>query len=195
MKPVNMNGVQGYSERESLPLGNGGYVLRIMGATEKQNSVGSYLEISCDIAEGDYKDFFARDYKAQTMEPRKWHCVKFVNLPNDDGSEKDEWSKRGLKTFMDALESSNPGYHWDWDESKLKGKIVGGLFREEEFLGRTDNNMHVAVRLGGFADADKIRKGDFKALKRKTLRGDAYESPVAQAAGFTHVDNLPDLPF
>ena len=197
MKPVNMNGVQGYSDRESLPLGKGGYVLRIMSAVEKINSVGSYLELSCDIAEGEYKDFFANDYKAQSGE-KKWHCTKFVNVPKDDGSEKDEWAKRALKTLTDAVEGSNPGYHWDWDETKLKGKIVGGLFRVEEFLGRTDNQVHEAVRLASFTTAEKIRTGNFRPLKRKALKSDADDSGfngIANASAFTHVDGLPDLPF
>lgn len=191
MKPVNMDGVRGYQDRETLPLGNGGYVLRIMGATEKINSVGSYLEVSCDIAEGEYKDFFTSDYKAQTGDNKKWHCTKFINLPKDDGSEKDGWTKSHLKTFMDALEGSNPGYHWDWDESKLKGKIVGGLFREEEYLGRTDNNIYTSVKLASWTTADKIRTGKFKQLKKKCLN--TYE-PSTPSGAFTAVDDE-QLPF
>jgi hypothetical protein len=192
MKPVNMDGVQGYQDRETLPLGNGGYVVRIMGAVEKQNRVGSYLEVSCDIAEGEYKDFFTRDYKAQTGDNKRWRCIKFVNLPNDDGSEKDGWTKSHLKTFMDALEGSNPGYHWDWNEANLKGKLVGGLFREEEYLGRTDNNVYTSVRLASWPTVEKIRTGKFKPLKKKCLKGDAYESP--STPGFTAVDDE-ELPF
>ena len=186
-----MDGVRGYQDRETLPLGNGGYVLRIMGATEKINSVGSYLEVSCDIAEGEYKDFFTSDYKAQTGDNKKWHCTKFINLPKDDGSEKDGWTKSHLKTFMDALEGSNPGYHWDWDESKLKGKIVGGLFREEEYLGRTDNNVYTSVKLASWTTADKIRTGKFKPLKKKCLN--TYE-PSTPSGAFTAVDDE-QLPF
>lgn len=191
MKPVNMDGVRGFQDRETLPLGNGGYVVRIMGAVEKQNSVGNYLEVSCDIAEGDYKDFFANDYRSQTGDPKKWHCTKFINLPKDDGTEKDDVTKSILKTFMDALEGSNPGYHWDWDESKLKGKIVGGLFREEEYLGRTDNNVYTSVKLASWTTADKIRTGKFKPLKKKCLK--TYE-PSTPSGAFTAVDDE-QLPF
>lgn len=191
---VDMTGVQGYTERETLPLGNGGYVCKIMGAEIKINSVGKYIALSCDIAEGEFKDFYARDYKSQTGENKKWHCVKFINLPKDDGSEKDGWTKAAFKTFIDALEGSNPGYHFDWDESKFKGKLIGGLFRMEEYLGRTDNQIHEAIRLASFTTADKIRSGNFRALKKKELKGDAYE-PATTASSFTAVDVSDELPF
>lgn len=191
IKQVNMNGITGYQERETLPLGNGGYVLKIMGATVKSNIVGDYIELSCDIAEGEYKDFFSRDYKNQTGDNKKWHCVKFINVPKDDGSEKDTWTKQALKTFIDALEGSNPGYHFDWDETKFKGKIIGGLFRVEEYLGRQDSNIHESVRLASFTTADRIRTGKFTPMKPKKLRGDAAE-PATPA--FIEVDS-DELPF
>lgn len=187
---VNLEGVKAYGETAQLPLGNGGYVLKIMGVEVKENSVGQYMEVSCDIAEGPQKDFFTSDYRNQNSEPKKWHCVKFVNIPNDDGTEKDNWAKTALKTFLWAVEESNPGFHWDWDETKLKGKLVGGLFRVEEYLGRTDNEVHETVRLASFTVADKIRTGAFRALKPKRLKGDAAEPTQTMTAVTSD-----DLPF
>ena len=84
-------------------------------------------------AYGDYEGFYAKEYKAQQSEDKKWHCNYLLNIPNDDGSEKDNWTKRRFKTFTEALEESNPGYRFDWDEQKFKGKIAGGLFNEREY--------------------------------------------------------------
>lgn len=56
--------------RENLPVG--GYVAKILNAEEMSYSWGAVLLISFDIAEGQYKDFFANDYKGQDREDKKW---------------------------------------------------------------------------------------------------------------------------
>ena len=161
---VNMDGVKPYGDSNILP--KGGYVMKILGVTVKQNRVGQYLELSCDVCEGEYKDFFANDYRNQS-DPKKWHCNAFVNVPRDDGTEKDGWTKRAFATFIDALEQSNNGYHFDWDETKMKGLIVGGLFV-----------------------IDKVRNNKFKLPKDKLLKREDSSS----SSGFTPVDS-DDLPF
>ena len=59
--PINRFGdydkTQSYQDREELPVG--AYIMKIMGAEVKENKVGQYVQISMDIAEGQYKDFFA----------------------------------------------------------------------------------------------------------------------------------------
>lgn len=125
-----------YRNTERLPAG--GYVIKILEAKEVENDYGRKLVISFDIAEGEYKDFFASNYKAQVGEDKKWKGTYRVNVPKDDGSEQDGWAKRRFNTLIVDIEESNPGYHWDWDESKLKGKTIGALFnnKEYEFNGR-----------------------------------------------------------
>ena len=46
---------QAYGDYEALP--KGGYVVKILGAELCSNSVGQYVKISCDIAEGEYAGF------------------------------------------------------------------------------------------------------------------------------------------
>lgn len=64
-------------------------------------------------------------------------CAQY--LPKEDGTEKDGWTASALKALIAAVEESNPGFHFDWDEKKLKDKVAGCLFRSEEwaFNGRT----------------------------------------------------------
>ena len=145
-----------------------GYVVKILGAEVCSNSKGQYVKISCDIAEGEYTGFYAKEYKAQQSEDKKWHCNYLLNIPNDDGSEKDNWTKRRFKTFTEALEESNPGYHFDWDEQKFKGKIAGGLFNEREYE-KNDGSIGRATNLAAFCKVDKIRSGDYKLPKDKIL--------------------------
>ena len=67
---------QAYSDTERLPVG--GYVLKILDAVEQDNSDKGWnnqLILSFDIAEGEHKDFFAANYKAQAGEDKKWKGI------------------------------------------------------------------------------------------------------------------------
>jgi len=185
--------VQGYQDRPQLPVG--GYVMRIMGAEVKENRIGQYVQVSMDIAEGQYKDFFAEDYRAQDTD-KKWHCNYLLNVPLDDGSEKDGWTKRRFKTFTEALEASNAGYHFDWDEKKFKGLMIGGLFNTREYK-TNDGRRGKSTNLAQVCSVDKIRTGKFKIPKDQLLKeeSDAAEpsSTSTTSGGFTvvHDDDLP----
>lgn len=167
-----------YSDVPRLP--KGGYVCKIMGAVVENWKNGPVLKVSCDIAEGEYAGFYAAAYKANTNEDKKWSCNLLLNIPTDDGSERDGWSKRSFKTFTEAVEDSNAGYAWNWDERSLKGLMVGGLFNEREYLDR-NNQPRMATNLARCIAVDKIRSGDFKLPDDKFL--DAAK--MNAATGFT----------
>lgn len=182
-----------YKDFEQLP--KGGYVLIIKGAELCENSVGQYVKIMCDIAEGDYKGFYTNEYLGQQKEDRKWHCNYLLNVPKDDGSEKDGWTKRRFKTVTEALEESNPGYHFDWDERKFKGKLIGGLFNEREYE-TNDGKVRRTTNLARLCTVEQIRSGNYRIPDDKLLSG-----PVpSQAPADTGWMNIPDgidseLPF
>ena len=182
-----------YSDARQLP--KGGYVLRIMNAEEKENSNGKYIQISCDIAEGDFKDFFMEDWKSQNREDKKWHCNYLLTEPKDDGSEKDGWTKRRFKTVTEALEESNANYHWDWDETKWKNKLIGGLFNERQYRG-SDGQLRMATNLAQLCSVEKIRSGNFKLPKDKLLDNAAPLAPTpADADGFMPIPTADDVPW
>lgn len=176
-QPNNWNDVKPAAERQQLP--KGGYVCKIMDAkvVTYGQAPDSFekLEISLDISDGEFKDFYAADYRAQTQEDKRWKGVLRQYIPKDDGSEKDEWTKSSLKALTDAVEESNPGYHWNWDESSLKGKAVGCLFRSEEweFNGREG----WATRPFKPVAADNIKSGKFKIPADKPLKNKAQPLP------------------
>lgn len=167
-----------YKETERLPVG--GYVLKIMEAKEVVNEWGSTLVISFDIAEGEYKDFFANNYRAQQGEDKKWKGAYRLRVPKDDGSEQDSWTVKRFNTVIVNIEESNQGYHWDWDERKLKGKLVGGLFNNKEyaFNGRHGffTNCHSLVT------TEMIRSGKFK-IPADTLLKDSGPQEQGQSVG------------
>ena len=183
---------QSYQDREELPVG--AYIMKIMGAEVKENKIGQYVQVSMDIAEGQYKDFFTNDYRNQQIGQGRgkkvWHCNYLLNVPKDDGSEKDGWTKRRFKTFTEALEASNEGYHFDWDEKKFKGLSIGGLFnrREWEFGDRRGMSTNFAQ----VCSVEKVRTGKYKIPQDQYLKVH-QETSDADDSGFTvvHDDDLP----
>ena len=115
------------------PLPKGAYVLKILRAAEEQNknSEGSHIKIAFDIAEGDQKDFYKKQFDASTNEDKRWPFDGVINLavPDDNSP---QWMIDNFGTFVSVLEESNSGYHWDWDETKWKNLLIGGLFRIEQ---------------------------------------------------------------
>lgn len=168
-----------YKDSERLPIG--GYVLKIMEAKEVVNEWGRTLVISFDIAEGEYKDFYAQNYRAQQGEDKKWKGVYRLRVPKDDGSEQDAWTVKRFNTVIVNIEESNPGYHWDWDERKLKGKLIGGIFnnKEYEFNGRHGffTNCYSLV------EVEKIRSGKFEIPADNLLQNRNPSGPVGQPVG------------
>lgn len=160
-----------YSDFQQLP--KGAYVLRIMNAEEKQNDNGKYIEVSCDVEEGEFKGFFLDDYKNQQREDKKWHCKYLLNEPKDDGSERDGWTKRRFKTFTEALEESNDGYHWDWDETKWKNKLIGGLFNIRQY--EVNGEVREATNLAQLCSVEKVRSGKYKLPKDKLIESKPAE--------------------
>ncbi len=181
--------------REKLPAG--GYVARILSAREQEYSWGNVLLISFDIAEGEHKEFFKNDYHSQQQEDKKWRGTYRLRVPKDDGSEQDAWSKRSFGNAMWAVEASNSGYHWDWNEGGLKGKLVGVLFRNKEW--QMNGTTGWTTECCSLVDAELIRQNRFTMPKDKPLKERAAASaPVfTSSAGFEEVaiESDDDLPF
>ena len=173
---------QAYSDGAGLP--KDGYVCKILNAQVKDGSNGQYIQIAYDIAEGDYKNHFKKIFDANKNEDKKWSTYFFLNIPKDDGSEKDGWTKRSFKTFTNALEDSNEGYHFDWDETKFKDKLIGGLFRYEEYT-RNDGKIGRSTKMNKACSVAKIRSGNFKLPDDKL---------VEKTSANTNTDfiNIPD---
>ncbi len=163
----NYKKAQAYTQQERLPIG--GYVLKILNVEYKENDWGDQLILSYDVAEGDHKDFYKKNYKNQNTEDKKWKGTTRIAVPNDDGTEQDEWKMRSFKSMVEAFEDSNQGYHWAWDENTLKDKLVGGVFNDKEWEmnGRTGffTNCH------HLTSAENIRKGNYKVPDATLLKG------------------------
>lgn len=177
----------GGSKREILPAG--GYVCNILSVKEETMSWGSRLVLAIDVAEGEYKGFFKKDFDSNDREDKKWRGIYRVNIPNDDGTDQDNWTKRKFGNFIWSVQESNPGYTWDWNEKSLKGKKIGVIYRnrEWEMNGRTG----WTTEAGGSASIDEIRSGKFRLLKDRPLKN----RPTEQTDSAEIVDSEDMLPF
>lgn len=198
-RPNNWNEVQEFTNRPKLPVG--AYVCRIKNAVVQVTAGSSdMLCILFDIIEGEYKDYYGKDFDSNTAQNKKWRGVLRYWLPLDDGTENDEMTKRTFKGLVTSLEKSNPGYVFDWNEASMKGKIVGILFRNEEW--EMDGKKGWAVRPFRAISVDTVRSGEFtipndKPLKTSTAATTSAYVPSAYnaPAQFVEVADDDDLPF
>ena len=196
-KPSNWENVQAFSDRQKLPLG--AYVCKVKQAKVTANDYGEQLAVLFDIAAGEYTDFYQKEFNNNQNQDRKWKGVLRLWVPKDDGSDKDETTKSILKGFVTAVEKSNPGYKWDWNEGSLAGKQIGVLYRNEEW--EYDGKQGWAVRPFRAISADSVSNGDYTLPKDKPLSNKngnnitPFPAPATAPAGFTQVDEDDFLPF
>lgn len=143
------------ADTERLPIG--GYVLKIMKAEEIIYSNGGRgLKLSFDIAEGEYKDFYKNNYSNQ-IEPKKWKGIYSFSVPDESTEEK---YRRAFENRIACITDSNLGYEWDWDETKLKGKLVGAVFGNQEY--DYNGSTGFFTKCFGLRTVSAIRENRFK---------------------------------
>ena len=176
--------------RETLPAG--GYVAKIMDATVISYDWGDVLKVDFDIAEGEYKGFFATDYRNNTNDDKKWRGTYRINIPNESNQYFDS-QRKSFNNLIACLEETNSGFHWAWDESALKGKGIGVLFRnkEWEYNGSTGWTTECCT----VTTAKDIREGNFKMPKDKPLKAKAANTGAYSETAFVPVDDVSVLPF
>lgn len=174
-------------------LPKGGYIAKILDCKEESKNGYSWLAFSFDIAEGEHKGHFAEQYRANTNENKKWRGTYNAFIP-DEASQYYEENLNKFKTMIANIEESNPGYHWDWDETKLKGKLIGVIFGEKEF--KTEKgDVIIVTECRGIRSVDCIKNGKFKMPALKTLNGAPSVSTTnASTNAFAAVDDDDDLP-
>lgn len=175
----------------SEPLPAGGYVAKILNAKVEEYSWGEVLVISFDVAEGEYKDFFSKQYKENTREDKKWKGNFRLTVPQESNQYFDS-QKRAFGNAIWAIEESNPSFRWAWDENALKEKMVGVLFRNFEWE-MSDGRSGWSTEACTFVSVEDVRMGNFKQPRDKPLK----KKPVSNvsAEDFVSVDDSGDLPF
>lgn len=190
----NRGNAKTYTSFELLP--KGAYVIALKAVKEEKNrnGSGSHLRIRFDIAEGEYKDFYKKQFEANTNEDPKWpnDAIYTLSVPDDNSP---EWMLSQWDTFWTHVEDSNPGYIFDGDEKKIAGKVVGGLFHIEQ--SEYNDNVYDHTRLKWTRPAQDVRDGKYGKLPKDKLIASKPAAPALDNSFVDIPDDAPDdgIPF
>ena len=141
---------KGMDDFRGLPIGAYECVIMDARVNHNEQSGKDTFKVSVDIASGEFKDYFRKMYENDTRIDRKWNnnAIRYLAYKGDNVA--------FFKGFIKTIENSNIGYVWDWDETKLKGKKVCGVFQYEEYE-KQDGTKGIKVRLSKFRSLDKLK--------------------------------------
>lgn len=176
------------------------YVIRILNAKQVQNKSGegSHIAIAFDIAEGEYKGFYKKQFDADQREDKKWPNDGTFRLAVPDESAAG-WKWENWNSFFADLEDSNNGYVFAGDPATLKGKVIGGKFHVEQ--SESKGNVYDHTRLKWTCVADDVRAGKAGRLPNDKLIGTGSgrraDNNMTDADGFMKVPDAAgeEIPF
>ena len=210
---INYDGKNDFKAQQSvsfdaLPVGF--YVGKILGAKvetiDTQSGSFDRLALQIDVAEGEHANHYRKQYEAQSggSYPAKFKGIVRISIPVK-GSQYEATQKRILENMAWALEQSNKGYHWDWDETKLKGLSVGFTVREFDWCMERDGGLAygTSTEIGRLDSVEDARSGKLKPMKKRELREADKEKlqryqetmAIAEENGMTPLAADEELPF
>lgn len=150
-------------------LSPGGYFIKILKVENIEDK--QYLKIYFDIADGPEKGCFKKQYDEDNRgKDKKWpNAGTFVRSYKDSAASM-------FRGFTNAIESSNKGYQWNWQEQTLVGKVAGVVVGDEQYLNQK-GQVRERTYVSAVRSVDTIKKGDFKVPELKML--DATKTTTA----------------
>lgn len=164
---------------EFNPIKPGGYACKIMEVVEMKSKSGlDMLKISIDVTDGEFKDYYAKLYKTDTRQEKKWSGVLYLVV-----DENTEYGVKNLKAFTTSVEKSNEGFQIVWGDkfaATLKGKKIGCLFRKEQYV-NTQNEVKWITKPFQFRSVEGALNADVP--EDKYLEGGQAPATPANANG------------
>ena len=172
----------------------GAYIGEIQAAREAEQNGRPVIELFMEITEGEYANRFHEVYEDQ--KERFGDNVKYKGIfrlvPYMKGDE--DWRRKVFEENLWAVEQSNPGYKWDWDEKKLKGKKVGISIRKRLYT--YNGKDRETTEIGRLESIEEIKAGKVKPLKDRDNRETKSESADStDGSNFTDVSNEVNVPW
>jgi len=142
---------KGMEDFKALPIGAYECIIRKAEIYKNPTTEKESFRVQVDIASGDYKGYFQQRYDNDTRSDKTWdnNSTRYLAFQGDNIAY--------FKGFITCVENSNPGYNWDWDETKLTNKKICGVYQYEEYE-KQDGTKSVKVRLSKFRSLDKIKE-------------------------------------
>ena len=183
-----MKAFNGYDEARkqadlvgSAKLPAGAYVCKVKQVRYETNENGDRIVMAFDVSEGEYKNFFQKQFEANTSEDKKWKGRVNIFVPKDDGTESDGFTKKSFAGWTSSFEKSNEGYKWDWNENSWVGLTIGIVFGETGTRIDGKDVIYTEARFG--VDAKLVRDGKAPEAKFKAKNGYNGSNPAASASG------------
>lgn len=187
---INFEGMKAEESKTKFdPLPAGPYIGTIKDARVDGKAPDQSLILRLDVTEGDYAAYFTLRYRHdkdnEGSYPAKYKGDFRIRIPNRDNpnARYPESDKRRFNDAMYRIEQSNPGYRWDGDETKLKGKEIGFSMQDDEY------NGNPFTRIARLEIVGDVQKGLVKVMPPRKRR----EPEVPQ--GFTQVEDDSEIPF
>ena len=162
---------------EKLPAG--GYICRIMKAWVETTMSGSeQIVLALEIAEGEYAGYYGRQFSSrkENYPNAKWPCIYRQFTLNQEGK-----TNPFFKGLIKCIEDSNSGYAWNWMEAGLQNKLVGMIFREEEYEAN-DGAIKTALRPAFPRSTQRIKDGvEAPEIRRLNRNKDNSYDPFQNA--------------
>lgn len=148
-----------------------GYICKILKVEDHPEK--EYLKIYFDIVKGDDKGYFKKQYDGDTRKEKKWpNAGTFIRSYKDSTASM-------FKGFTNAVEKSNKGYKWDFDEKTLVNKVVGLIIADEQYQNQK-GQVRVRNYVAAVRSVETIEKGEYEipALKELTTTKTTTSTPA-----------------
>ena len=154
------------------------------------------LEMMVDIVEGEYANRYTEVYNDQKerFDNAKYKGIFSLRIPTKDDKPEEDWVSRKFGNNIWCVQESNPGYTWDLDEKKLKGKKVGINIRRKLYT--YDNQDKETTEIGQFETVEDVKAGKCKRMKDNDRRKSSNNSAAStDGSSFTEVSGTVDVPW
>jgi len=180
MRNVGLENIEEAKDYDNLTAG--GYVCVITSVEDMDEK--EYLKIEFDIAEGEHKGYYKKLNEAIDFWAGNFiRSYKDVALPF-------------FKKFIKTVERCNDGFKFNYDEAKLKNKLIGLVLSEEEYE-NSYGDIKTKLVVTDMRSLDDIRNGNFKTHPKKLLNQNKtnYNAEMSKEySGLEPIDD-DDLPF
>ena len=185
-----MNKPTGYDGAKTASFGfnnpsAGPYVLGVAAAILGRTKDGSKekITLSLDIAKGDFKNF----YRDLSDKQGKDCFLKYDQLTEG------EKSLPYFKGMITAIEESNQGFVFNFDEKTLTRKLVGAMLQEKHYINKLSQRKSI-LKIAFLCSVAKAESGTLKIPEPE------FPDDINQSQGSSQQSNhngLPeeDLPF
>ena len=187
------------NKRNQLPAGP--YVCQVLDAQIEGAEPDQRLAVVFEIAEGPFKGWYMQKYRAQKERGSnyeiKYKGVLRLRIPNPDNknAQYPESDQRRFNDMIARFQNSNEGLeliddNGNFDERKLKGKMIGVSVQEDEYNGAMFTKP---VR---FENVEDVRNGLVSVMPPKGERQqDPTPAPMMDQRSGMQVVNTEKLPW